>query len=206
MEIRRDNVLGLKYTRNITRSDEGSLSVKVVEVEEKEEEEEISGEKPAQGSENTAGSTNGESTKLKQRPRQKQVGGMVIGVEDVSDLAHGFNDLDLSKTTAEPTTPKGHPANVTTKSEHDESVPAAEPKSASLADEPSSATTQQNEKNKTDPIHMFGVLVPQALRQAQGSFVKVVAESIPRLVELDGEMKELEIEIRRTRKILAKQV
>jgi len=182
------------------------LSLKVVEVEEGEEEEEISDEKPAQGSENTTGSTNGESTKPKLQPRQKQVGGMVIGLEEVSDLADGFNNLDLSKTTAELTTPKGHPANAPNQSEHDESVPAAEPKSASLADEPSSATTQKNEKHKTDPIHMFGVLVPSALRQAQGSFVKAVAVSIPRLVELDGEMKELEIEIRRTRKMLLKQV
>jgi len=179
--------------------------VKVVEVEEKEEEAETSDEKPAQGSDNTTGSTNGESTKPKQRPRQRQVGGMVIGAEDVSDLANGFNDLDLAKTTAETTTPKGHPANVTTKSEHDEAGSDADP-SPTSADPPSSATPQTNEKHKTDPIHMFGVLVPQALRKAQGSFVKVVADSIPRLVELDGEMRKLEIEIRRTRKILAKQV
>jgi len=180
--------------------------LEVVEVEEKEEKEETSDEKPAQGSENTTGGTNGESTKLKQQPRQKQVGGMVIGLEEVSDLADGFNNLDLSKTATEPTSPRHNAADSNHKDVHDEAVPDSEPKSASLADEPSSATTQKNEKHKTDPIHMFGVLVAPALRQAQGSFVKVVAESIPRLVELDGEMKELEIEIRRTRKMLAKPV
>ena len=203
MEIRRDDVLGLQCTRNITKSDEWALSVEVVEVEDKAE---VVNEESGAGSANISSSMNGEKARPKQHPRQKQVGGMIIGAEEVADLANGFNALDLSKTATDATSPRHNAASSNHKDAHDEAVPDSEPKYASLADEPSSATPPKNEKNKTDPIHMFGVLAPPVLRQAQGSFVQAVVGSVSRLVELDGEMRELEIEIRRTRKTLAKQV
>ncbi|KAH7057317.1 hypothetical protein B0J12DRAFT_738109 [Macrophomina phaseolina] len=55
-----------------------------------------------------------------------------------------------------------------------------------------------------DPIRWFGILVPPALRSAQGSFVRAVESSVPNLVDLAAEMRELEIEIGRTRKAIRK--
>lgn len=54
------------------------------------------------------------------------------------------------------------------------------------------------------PIRMFGILTPQALRLAQGDAVKMVEDIIPQIVTVDGEMKEVEIKIRRARKHRAK--
>ncbi len=70
------------------------------------------------------------------------------------------------------------------------------------------AEGQSEEKARTnqpkDPIRMFGILTPQALRLAQGSAVKVVEDLVPRLASVDAEMKEVEIKIRRARKHRAK--
>ena len=55
-----------------------------------------------------------------------------------------------------------------------------------------------------DPIKWFGLLVPPALRLSQAYFRGAVGDSIPALVNVDNEMKEVEIEIRRTRKRLGK--
>ena len=174
-----------------------------MEVEEKEE---VVTEESNGGLAKDQGSTNGENAKPKQQKKQKQVGGMIIGAEEIPDLADGLNDLDLSRTNGASATPEDPPESSVEKTEHDEAISNADPgRSASDSKPSSSATRQKNGKSKTDPIHMFGVLVPQALRQAQGSFVKAVVGSVLRLVELDSEMRELEIEIRRTRKMLAKQ-
>jgi len=55
-----------------------------------------------------------------------------------------------------------------------------------------------------DPLHWFGILLPQALRSAQCSFQLAVTNSIPALASISKEMKEVEIEIRRARKKLKK--
>jgi hypothetical protein len=55
-----------------------------------------------------------------------------------------------------------------------------------------------------DPLRMFGILTPQALRLAQGEAIKMVEEIVPKLVQVDAEMKEVEIKIRRARKFRAK--
>ena len=55
-----------------------------------------------------------------------------------------------------------------------------------------------------DPIKWFGLLVPPALRLTQAYFRGAVGDTIPALVNVDNEMKEVEIEIRRTRKRLGK--
>jgi coiled-coil domain-containing protein 115 len=59
-------------------------------------------------------------------------------------------------------------------------------------------------KKPKNPIRMFGILTPQALRLAQGGAIKMVEEIVPKLVEVDIEMKEVEIKIRRARKYRAK--
>jgi len=50
-----------------------------------------------------------------------------------------------------------------------------------------------------DPIRMFAVLPPPTLRSAQKDAVNMVS-TIPKLVSVDQEMKEIEIRIRRARK------
>jgi hypothetical protein len=55
-----------------------------------------------------------------------------------------------------------------------------------------------------DPLRMFGLLTPPALRQAQSESIKFVEDVIPRLVSIDNEMKEMEIRIRRARKYKGK--
>jgi coiled-coil domain-containing protein 115 len=52
-----------------------------------------------------------------------------------------------------------------------------------------------------DPLSWFGILVPPALRSAQGSFAQAV-ECLPRLAEVSREMRLLESEIGRSRKDL----
>ncbi|KAL1640584.1 hypothetical protein SLS58_006779 [Diplodia intermedia] len=57
-----------------------------------------------------------------------------------------------------------------------------------------------------DPIRWFGILVPPALRNAQGRFIQAVEGPVPKLVDLAAEMRELEIEIGRARKAIRKSV
>lgn len=64
---------------------------------------------------------------------------------------------------------------------------------------------QQARTNKPkDPIRMFGILTPKALRLAQGGAIKMVEDLVPKLASVDAEMKEVEIKIRRARKHRAK--
>jgi hypothetical protein len=67
-----------------------------------------------------------------------------------------------------------------------------------MADEPNRGTKPK------DPLRMFGILTPQALRLAQGGAIKMVEDIVPKLVQVDAEMKEVEIKIRRARKFRAK--
>ncbi|KAL8952208.1 MAG: hypothetical protein Q9222_001863 [Ikaeria aurantiellina] len=55
-----------------------------------------------------------------------------------------------------------------------------------------------------DPLRWFGILVPAALKASQASFRKTVTGTIPDLANVSNEMKQLEIEIRRTRKKIKK--
>ena len=65
-------------------------------------------------------------------------------------------------------------------------------------------TLQVGKQALQDPIKWFGLLVPPALRSSQAYFRSAVGDNIPGLVNVDNEMKEVEIEIRRTRKRLGK--
>ncbi|KFH40742.1 hypothetical protein ACRE_085610 [Hapsidospora chrysogenum ATCC 11550] len=51
-----------------------------------------------------------------------------------------------------------------------------------------------------DPLRWFGLLAPMPLRNAQGLSAEAVEQVIPRLVTVDAEMRNLEIEVRRARK------
>lgn len=62
----------------------------------------------------------------------------------------------------------------------------------------------QKKPNSKDPIRWFGLLTPLALRQTQVSAIDTVERVIPRLVTVDAEMRQLEIEVRRARKKRAK--
>jgi len=65
-------------------------------------------------------------------------------------------------------------------------------------------TEKATQTRYRDPIHWFGILVPQALRSSQEAFTKVVEEDVSPILHLDAQLKQLEIEIRRTRKHIAK--
>lgn len=71
-------------------------------------------------------------------------------------------------------------------------------------------TKPANDKKKTkkkmqrDPLRWFGLLTPMALRQAQAQSLQAVEQVIPRLVSVDAEMAQVEIEVRRARKKRAK--
>ena len=55
-----------------------------------------------------------------------------------------------------------------------------------------------------DPLLWFGVLVPPTIKASQSSFRDAVTTTIPSLANVSKEMKDLEIEIRRTRKKITK--
>ncbi|KAM3559414.1 hypothetical protein MY1884_003485 [Beauveria asiatica] len=57
---------------------------------------------------------------------------------------------------------------------------------------------------RNDPIRWFGVLVPQALRDAQRHARTAVQDVIPRLASVEAEMAHVEVEVRRARKRRAK--
>lgn len=67
-------------------------------------------------------------------------------------------------------------------------------------DETSHSTEQAIKNSNHNPIRMFGILVPLALREAQTYMVYSVMELVPTLLNLDSQLKELEIQIRRGRK------
>lgn len=69
---------------------------------------------------------------------------------------------------------------------------------------PGSEKTTDGAQKLRDPLKWYGVLVPPALRSSQASFKSAVIEAMPALVNVNTEMKEVEIEIRRTRKKLGK--
>ncbi|GJC86588.1 hypothetical protein ColLi_09426 [Colletotrichum liriopes] len=62
----------------------------------------------------------------------------------------------------------------------------------------------KNQRKSNDPLRWFGILAPLPLRQAQTLSVQAVQDIIPRLVSVDAEMKDVEIEVRRARKRRAK--
>jgi hypothetical protein len=58
-------------------------------------------------------------------------------------------------------------------------------------------------KQQSNPIHWYGLFVPKSLQDTQTNFVSAV-DSIPRLLNIAGDMRQLEIEIGRKRKSIKK--
>lgn len=87
--------------------------------------------------------------------------------------------------------------------EEDEDVPPGHGRNGE-GNEGERDTTPANSNLKKDPIRMFGILTPQALRTAQGEAIKMVEEMVPKLVGVSREMESVEIEVRRRRKWLRK--
>lgn len=83
--------------------------------------------------------------------------------------------------------------------EHDSETPKQK-----QTEESSKKTDETPEEQYRDPLRMFGILIPPALRSAQATFMKTVDKNIPELLQISSKMRQLEIEIRRTRKHVAK--
>jgi coiled-coil domain-containing protein 115 len=80
-------------------------------------------------------------------------------------------------------------------------MPDGDTKTVGEEDEQNGDAEREKKTTKSkDPVRMFGILTPQALRLAQGGAIKMVEEVIPKLASIDAEMKEVEIKIRRARK------
>lgn len=80
-------------------------------------------------------------------------------------------------------------------------IPDGDTKTVGEEDEQNGDAEREKKTTKSkDPVRMFGILTPQALRLAQGGAIKMVEEVIPKLASIDAEMKEVEIKIRRARK------
>ena len=62
---------------------------------------------------------------------------------------------------------------------------------------------EEEGEGKKDPLKMFAILPPQSLRDAQKEAVRMV-DVVPRIVEVEWEMAEVEIRVRRARKYLVK--
>lgn len=63
---------------------------------------------------------------------------------------------------------------------------------------------KKNPKLLKDPIRWYGLFAPPALRSAQANAVQAVQDIIPRLVSVNAEMLDVEIQVRRARKKRAK--
>ncbi|WAO92935.1 Hypothetical protein NCS54_01046300 [Fusarium falciforme] len=64
--------------------------------------------------------------------------------------------------------------------------------------------TQKKPKKNRNPLHWYGIFAPMPLRTAQTQSVQAVEKIIPRLVSVNAEMLNVEIEVRRARKRRAK--
>lgn len=73
---------------------------------------------------------------------------------------------------------------------------------AELSNAPDDHTGDDAKKRSkvVDPLRWFGVLVPPALRSAQGSFIQAVEGPVPRLLNIVRDMRSLESDISRLRK------
>ena len=69
---------------------------------------------------------------------------------------------------------------------------------------PEEAANADSEQSPPNPLNWFGILVPPALRQCQAAFKSAASGILPALANTTKEMKEVELEVRRTRKKLRK--
>jgi coiled-coil domain-containing protein 115 len=67
-----------------------------------------------------------------------------------------------------------------------------------------SESSRKDVNAASDPLRWFGILVPPALRSAQSAFISAMDDPIIRLIASQRAMRQLEIEIQRTRKAVRK--
>jgi hypothetical protein len=123
---------------------------------------------------------------------------------------HFSTTSSLNKTPGSPT-----PASAEQEKEEESSQPIPDTTSSSEplnSDSNPVPDAEPNDDDQTasdtnppkDPIRMFGILVPQALRDAQASFVAAVDGPVPRLAMAARDLRTQEIEIGRVRKQIKK--
>ncbi len=84
----------------------------------------------------------------------------------------------------------------TTISQSQQQDPKSTSPSISFKSSATKATTISKSKPKSpDPLHWYGILVPQALRQSQSFFTSAVSSTVPSLITVSAEMHELESRI-----------
>ncbi|KAF2146232.1 uncharacterized protein K452DRAFT_294815 [Aplosporella prunicola CBS 121167] len=108
--------------------------------------------------------------------------------------------IGLVKTTGEPPSPSSDPADEAPPNPND----PAEITASDKDNTPQHAAEGETHPTPRDPIRMFGILVPPALRTSQAHFVRAVEGPVPRLANLAAELRALEIEIGRARKAVRK--
>lgn len=136
----------------------------------------------------------------------------VVSTDDQDDITQSqidFSTTSSLKKALEKTTPAS-PTREKEEKPSEADVPDTEPPSEPLDSNSASDDKPKDEKpaDETnapkDPIRMFGILVPQALRDAQASFATAVDGSIPRLATVARDLRIQEIEIGRVRKAIKK--
>ncbi|KAF9767813.1 hypothetical protein IL306_014954 [Fusarium sp. DS 682] len=88
--------------------------------------------------------------------------------------------------------------------EKEETSSAEKSDDASTSDPKEAKPTEKKRKQNKNPLQWFGLFAPMPLRTTQTKSVKAVEEIIPRLVSVNAEMLDVEIEVRRARKRRAK--
>jgi hypothetical protein len=63
---------------------------------------------------------------------------------------------------------------------------------------------EETDSKLVDPIRWYGILVPPALRTAQTQFVSAIEGPMPQVIGLSKDLRNLEIDIGRTRKAMKK--
>ena len=93
---------------------------------------------------------------------------------------------------------------------HTDKPKGANPNAESLNEGPSekekideNAPVQKEDPSLRDPLKWFGMAAP-SLRNTQIDFREIVIRHVPRLVNLEKQLQEIEIEVRRTRKRITK--
>lgn len=82
-------------------------------------------------------------------------------------------------------------------------LPTPEPEDKNDADE---KKEEEPQRLPVDPLRQFGILIPPALKSAQKSFAKAVRDedALIKAVNATRELREVEVEIRKARKVLKK--
>ncbi|KAM0243013.1 hypothetical protein ACHAP5_006974 [Fusarium lateritium] len=90
------------------------------------------------------------------------------------------------------------------KEEKNEALPTGESGHGPKSDADEEKPVEKKRKKNKNPLHWFGLFAPMPLRTAQTQSVRAVEDIIPRLVTVNAEMLNVEIEVRRARKRRAK--